>query len=125
MGRESIAMTRDELVAFLGAQRWMVLGTIDPDGGPAGDLVPVRLDGDRLRFAVARGSRAAENVARDPRVCCAADEFPTYYEIRGAVVHGRAEADGTDDRLGADWGEWALPLDDVASFDFRKIRNRY
>jgi nitroimidazol reductase NimA-like FMN-containing flavoprotein (pyridoxamine 5'-phosphate oxidase superfamily) len=124
MGREAIAMTRDELVAFLGAQRWMVLGTLDPDGAPAGDLVPVRLDGDRLCFAAARGSRAAENVARDPRVCCAADEFPSYYEIRGAVVNGRAEPEVAADRLGPDWVEWALPLDDVTSFDFRKIRNK-
>ena len=122
MGREAIAMTNAELLEFLGTQRWTALGTLDPDGTPVGEVVPVGLDGERLRFAVARGSRAHENIARDPRVCCAADEFPSYYEIRGAVAHGRAEPHGD---AGAEWVEYTIPLDDVRSFDFRKIRNKY
>lgn len=122
MGREAIAMTRPELLDFLGAQRWTALGTLDPDGTPVGELVPVVLDGERLRFAVAKGSRAHENIVRDPRVCCAADEFPSYYEIRGAVAHGRAELHG---EAGPEWVEYAIPLDDVRSFDFRKIRAKY
>jgi len=125
MAREAIAMTREELLAFLGTQRWVALGTLDPDGTPVGDLVPVVLDGERLRFAVPRGSRADDNIRRDPRVCCAADEFPSYYEIRGAVAHGRAEPHGTPDRLGSEWTEYAIVLDDVTSFDFRKVRNKY
>ena len=124
MPREAIAMTRDELLAFLGAQQWVALGTLDPDGTPVGDLAPAVVDGERLCFAVPRGSRADDNIRRDPRVCCAADEFPSYYEIRGAVAHGRAEAH-VSDRLGPDWSEWAIPLDDVTSFDFRKVRNKY
>ena len=124
MAREAIAMTRDELLAFLDAQRWVALGTLDPDGTPVGDLAPAVLDGERLCFAVPRGSRADDNIRRDPRVCCAADEFPSYYEIRGAVAHGRAEAH-TSERLGPEWSEWAIALDDVTSFDFRKVRNKY
>jgi hypothetical protein len=124
MPRETIAMTRDELRVFLGAQRWVALGTLDPDGTPVGELAPATLDGDRLCFAVPRGSRADDNIRRDPRVCCAADEFPSYYEIRGAVAHGCAEAYASD-RLGPEWSEWSISLDDVASFDFRKVRNRY
>jgi len=124
MPREAIAMTRDELLAFLGTQHWVALGTLDPDGTPVGDLAPTVLDGERLCFAVPRGSRADDNIRRDPRVCCAADEFPSYYEIRGAVAHGRAEAH-TSERLGPAWSEWAIPLDDVTSFDFRKVRNKY
>ncbi len=120
MPRQAIEMTRAELLAFVGAQRWVALGTLDPDGTPAGDLVPVRLVEETLRFAVPRGSRADDNIRRDARVCCAADEFPSYYEIRGVVVHGRAEPTGVGD--GGDWVEYTLSLDDVASFDFRKIR---
>ena len=121
MPREAIAMTPAEVLAFLGAQRWMALGTLDPDGTPAGDLVPVRLVETTLRFAVPRGSRADDNIRRDARVCCAADEFPSYYEIRGVVVHGHAEPSGVGE--GGEWTEYALGLDDVASFDFRKIRH--
>ena len=124
MPREAIAMTRDELLAFLGAQRWVALGTLDADGTPVGDVAPAVLDGERLCFAVPRGSRADDNIRRDPRVCCAADEFPSYYEIRGAVAHGRAEPHSTG-RLGPDWSEYTIPLDEVTSFDFRKVRNKY
>ena len=119
MAREAIAMSGDELVAFLGAQRWVALSTLDPDGTPVADVAPVRLDGDRLCFAVARGSHADDNIRRDPRVACAADEFPAYYEIRGAVAHGIAEPRPT---ANPDWIEYAIPLDDVTSFDFKKIR---
>ncbi len=121
MAREAIAMTRDEVLAFFGAQGWVALATLDGDGTPVGDVAPVRLDGDRLCFAVPRGSQADDNIRRDPRVACGADEFPSYYEIRGAVAHGRAEPLGGAD---GDWAEWAIPLDDVASFDFRKIRKK-
>ena len=125
MAREAIAMTRDEMRAFLGTQRWVALGTLDPDGTPVGDLVPATLDGERLRFAVPRGSRADDNIRRDPRVCCAADEFPSYYEIRGVIAHGRAEPHANADRLGPEWLELSIPIDDVSSFDFRKVRNKY
>lgn len=125
MGREQIALTRAELTEFLRAQRWVTLATLDADGTLAAEIVPAVLEGERLCFAVARGSRAHENVERDPRVACAADEFPSYYEIRGATVHGRAEPRDAGDRLGADWVEYAIPLDDGFSFDFRKIRNKY
>ena len=37
-------MTRGEMLAFFGAQRWVALGTLDPDGTPVGDVVPVLLD---------------------------------------------------------------------------------
>ncbi len=125
MAREAVAMTPDELRAFLGAQRWIVLATLDPDGTPVADVAPVRLDGQRLCFAVPRDSHADDNIRRDPRVACAADEFPTYYEIRGAIAHGTAEAQSPHASLAPDWVEYAIRLDDVASFDFKKIRNKY
>ena len=125
VAREAIAMPREELLAFLGAQRWVALATLDPDGTPAGEIAPAVLDGERLCFAVARGSRAHDNVERDPRVACAADEFPSYYETRGATAHGRAARRPGPARLGPDWVEYTIPLDDVFSFDFRKIRRQY
>jgi hypothetical protein len=83
-----------------------------------------RLDGERLCFAV-RAARAPTTTSVATRASAARpDEFPSYYEIRGAVAHGRAEA-ARRSRLGPDWSEWAIPLDDVASFDFRKVRNKY
>jgi hypothetical protein len=125
MARETIGMSHEDLLAFLGAQRWVTLATLAADGTPVGEIAPALLDGERLSFAVARGSSAHENLERDPRVACAADEFPAYYEIRGATAHGRAELRAGAARLGPDWVEYTIPLDDVFSFDFRKIQQKY
>lgn len=125
-------MSGDELHQFLAVQDWMVLATVDPDGSPAGDVVPAVLAEERLYFAVAPEGPSHRNLGRDPRACCAADAFPSYYEIRGAMVHGRAETATTPPgehavarAAAAGAVVFALPLDDVASFDFAKIRNKY
>jgi nitroimidazol reductase NimA-like FMN-containing flavoprotein (pyridoxamine 5'-phosphate oxidase superfamily) len=141
MARESIAMSREECVAFLGAQRWVALGTLDAGGGPWSTLAPAALLGDALYFSVPETSREEQNLSRDARACCAADQFPTYYEIRGVTAHGRArrireaaELARVSPRLdskglpgwpsGARLAVFALPLDDLFSFDFGKIQNR-
>ena len=121
----------------------MVLGTLDPDGSPFADAVRCRLEGERLAFSVPRASRSHANLQRDPRACCASDRFASYYEIRGLTVHGRAarlEDEAARARLapglaepegpalggGANESElYSLPLDDVFSFDFGKIRDKF
>ena len=135
-------MTGEEVRAYLSEERWMVLGTLDPDGSPWADAVRCRLEGERLTFSVPRASRSAANLSRDPRACCASDRFASYYEIRGLSVHGRAarvEDGATRARLAPALAEsegpaqggapaeselYCLPLDDVFSFDFGKIRNK-
>ena len=143
MARERIAMPQDEAVALLADQRWVVLATLDTDGSPWADLAACALEGDALYFRVCRGTRSHGNVERDPRVCCSIDVFPSYYEIRGASLHGAARrvddaslrtnlgerlahpgvpvADDTGDRSDL----YALPLDDVFSFDFGRIKSQY
>jgi nitroimidazol reductase NimA-like FMN-containing flavoprotein (pyridoxamine 5'-phosphate oxidase superfamily) len=143
VARERISMTRDEVRAYLAQERWMVLGTLDPDGGPFADAVRCALDGERLAFAVPRAGRSAANLRRDARACCSSDRFASYYEIRGVTVHGRAER-VVDEALrvrlaaalaapegparGAAEAEselYALPLDDFFGFDFAKIREKF
>ncbi|HYC22725.1 MAG TPA: pyridoxamine 5'-phosphate oxidase family protein [Candidatus Bathyarchaeia archaeon] len=132
-------MSRAEVLEFLRDESWLVLATLDADGSPFGDVVPATLDGEMLCFCVARNGRSQANIARDDRVCCSSDRFPSYYEIKGVTVHGRARevtdpapaariaslcsAPGLD--AGADRAVYALGLDDVSSFDFAKIRNKY
>lgn len=127
--RERIAMTPAEILRFLADQCWMVLATLDADGSPWGDTVPCLLAGETLYFAVRRGGRTHANLERDPRACCAQDRFPSYYEIQGVTLHGRARA-ATDapaaSRLAAPGGAvYCLGLDDVFSFDFAKIRDKH
>ena len=133
MARERIEMSAEEVGAFLGRQRWVVLGTLDPSGAPEADLAVCGLAGATLYFGVERGSRSARHIAHDARVCCANDQFPTYYEIAGVTAHGRARpvTDAAEIARAravigdtADRAIYALPLDDVVSFDFAKIQNR-
>ena len=133
MPRESIAMSNEELSAFIGAKPWIVVGTLDEDGSPWGDVAASLIEGGRLIFAVPDETRAAANIERDPRVVCMNDQYPTYYEIKGVTIHGRAEPvddpalaarlpSDPIDREAADRTVYAVPLDDVTSFDFTKIK---
>ena len=132
-------MSPAEVLEFLRDESWLVLATLDADGSPFGDVVPAMLDGETLCFCVSRNGRSRANIARDDRVCCSTDRFPSYYEIKGVTVHGRAR-EFTDPavvarivprcsalglEVGADRAVYALGLDDVSSFDFAKIRNKY
>ena len=135
MPRESIAMSHGEVIDFLQDKRWMVLGTIDGDGGPWADAVACVLREETLVFRVPASSRSYANMQRDGRVCLATDQYPTYYEIKGVTAHGHARLVGGGGVLAGvpdpvqpgdegDGALYAISLDDVASFDFAKIKNK-
>ncbi len=138
MPRESIAMSREELLAFLKDERCLALGTLDESGRVWPDAAACLLQGETLYFRIPRRSRSHANIRRDARVCCSLDRFPSYYEIKGATLHGMAREvsdravrpalDGLPDpvtgRDDADGAFYAIGLDDVASFDFAKIKRR-
>jgi hypothetical protein len=67
-------------------------------------------------LAVGGRDRARQAIAADDRVCCAVEVCPSYYEIRGVSVHGRAEP--VDDRT------VKVRTERTTSFDFGKIRER-
>ena len=138
MPREQISMTLYDAIAFLQGRTWVALATLEPDGSPWADIVPSLLQRDRLFFRVPTASRSHANIQRDQNVCCANDQYPTYYEIKGVVIHGKAERVGEDDippglrerpdplqpGAGPEGACYALPVADVVSFDFSKIVGR-
>jgi hypothetical protein len=108
-------MSAGEIRAFLATQSRAVVGALDA-GAPIGTVADVRLvDGEiEVTFSTDEPLRLA--VAVDDRVCVVAEQFPTYYEIKGVCAHGRARpVDGTGGRT------FRLGLDDVTSFDFGKL----
>jgi hypothetical protein len=111
--RESISLTHAEVAAFLRTRDHMVLAMLRLDGSPDATIVTTHLDGDTLLVDAPPEIRDA--VAGDDRVCCAAEVCPSYYEIKGVAVHGRAELD--DGRL-------RVPIANATSFDFARIRER-
>ncbi len=121
-----ISMSDAELTAFLDKQAWMLLVTLDPSGAPTTALVRAAREGDRMLCEVTEDDEAAGNLRRDPRACLANDEYPAYYEIRGVTLHGEAVAVPEARGLGGEERRvYALGIDDVVSFDFAKIKNKY
>jgi hypothetical protein len=115
--RADIAMTAAEIDAFLTVQSEVVIGTLTADGMPAATVARCDYDGDAMVISLPAGSAAVDDLRRDPRMCCIAEQFATYYEIKGVIVHGRADLGGT-----ADGRQLVrVPLADVVSFDFAKL----
>ena len=133
MPRERIDMSRGEVLDFLREEQRLVLGTLDADGTPWADAAPCSLQGEVLYFSIPRDSRSLANIQRDDRVCCSLDQYPTYYEIKGATLHGHAVAVTDPATLATirfdrsprgDAAVFGIGLDDVVSFDFAKLKNR-
>ncbi len=89
--RDLMAMSEDEIAAFLSEERRADIGTINADGTP--HLVP-------MSFVVVEGlltvwtdprSRKVANLRRDPRITCLVEEGATFAEMRAVQLSGRAE----------------------------------
>ena len=141
-----IAMTKDELDAFLREERMCRLGSVDGDGAPHVSPLWFVWDGSALWLHSIVKSQRWVNLMRDPRVSVAVDAGVGYVELRGVELLGRVEVVGdvprgddphpdTDppERL---WAErytggtffsdgkhaWLrLDPDKVVSWDFRKL----
>ncbi|MFA5884135.1 MAG: hypothetical protein WDA60_09825 [Acidimicrobiia bacterium] len=113
--RPDISMTTDEITAFLGTQRRVVVAALDGTA-PVGTVAAVRLDGGELEVTLRTDDDVRALLASDDRVCVIAEQFPTYYEIKAVCAHGRARSvDGSGGRT------FRVGLDDVTSFDFGKL----
>lgn len=86
--RDKVAMTADEVAAFLAGSRKLQLATINRDGTPhLVTMYYVMLDG-RIAFWTYRASQKALNLARDPRVTCLVEAGEQYFDLRGVQVQG-------------------------------------
>lgn len=136
MARENNSLSPAEIETFVAGAEWMVLGTLDRSGAPRASAVPVVASAGMLHFAVPPGSAAEADLAGDARCCCSADVFPSYYEIKGATIHGSArkidsapmagELAARAARHGLAAGTvFAIPLlEDAFGFDFAKLERR-
>ncbi|MFI7641999.1 pyridoxamine 5'-phosphate oxidase family protein [Nonomuraea sp. NPDC049400] len=95
--RARIAMSDDDVTAFLEGSRKLQLATINPDGMPHLVTMFYGLDEGRITFWTYAKSQKARNLARDPRVSCLVETGDDYGELRGVLVYGKAERlDGRD-----------------------------
>jgi PPOX class probable F420-dependent enzyme len=94
-----IAMSAEELSAFLDQQHTCRFATTGPDGP---HVAPVWFvwDGQAIWvYSLTRSQRWA-NVARDPRVAVVIDDGHHYHELRGIEIEGEATMVGPVPRTG-------------------------
>ena len=73
------ASLSERVRAFLAADRFASLATVDPDGSPRQAVIWYRLDGDEIVVNSKAGRRWPSNLERDPRVSLAVgDESDGY-----------------------------------------------
>ena len=111
-------MGDEEVDLFLRTQARAVVVALDADGLPSGGVGRLVAGDGTVGFVLRAEDPVVALLGRDERACCIAEEFPSYYGIRGAMVHGRARA-----VAGADPGEAAfdLTVEQVVSYDFGKL----
>ena len=84
--RDQIAMTDDELRAFVAEQMIVSVATLGPRGRP--HLVPLWYvaDGLVLRSWTYAKSQKAKNLERDPRATLQIEDGVLYHELRGVML---------------------------------------
>ncbi|ARF54065.1 pyridoxamine 5'-phosphate oxidase family protein [Streptomyces gilvosporeus] len=142
-----IMMARDELDAFLAAQRTCRVATVGGDGAPHVGALWFAWDGTALwLYSITRSKRWAQ-LRKDPRIAVVVDDGDAYGELRGVELAGEAvrvgeaprtgercpELDGPERLFAAKYfGMEAMPHDgrhawlrltpkSVVSWDFRKM----
>ena len=88
--RDRVAMTPDEVAAFLAGSRKLQLATINRDGTPHLVTMFYVMLGGRIAFWTYRASQKARNLARDPRLTCLVETGEEYFDLRGVQVTGLA-----------------------------------
>lgn len=97
--RDQIAMSDDELRAFLAEQRVVTCATIGPNGRP--HLMPLwyAVDDLVLRGWTYAKSQKAKNLERDPRATLQVENGELYHELRGVMMECDVAIERDADRV--------------------------
>ena len=88
--RDRVAMTDEEIAAFLAANRKLQLATINRDGTPHLVTMYYTMLAGQLAFWTYRTSQKALNLARDARLTCLVETGQEYFDLLGVQVTGTA-----------------------------------
>jgi PPOX class probable F420-dependent enzyme len=88
--RNKIAMTSDEIDAFLHERQTMNVATFGPDGNIHLVAMWYGFLGDNPAFETYTKSQKVLNVRRDPRLTVIVEDGDVYEELRGVEIVGRA-----------------------------------
>lgn len=88
--RKLIAMSDEEIQAFLQEQRTLQVATIGRDGYPHLVAMWYVLFEQKIAFWTYTRSQKAVNLRRDPRLTCLVEAGERYDELRGTQIKGQA-----------------------------------
>jgi hypothetical protein len=116
--RRNIGMGAREIDDFLATHTDVVVVGLDAEGLASGAVGRLDLDAGAVGFALRADDPVVALLGHDDRACCVVEQFPSYYEIKGVMLHGRASA-----AVHGEPGEATFVLDvqRVVSYDFSKL----
>jgi PPOX class probable F420-dependent enzyme len=79
----------EDVRRLLDGPTFVVITTLNPDGGPHSTVMWAKRDGDDVIFSTVRGRKKARNLERDPRVsvCAYNPSQPySYFTVQGEVT---------------------------------------
>ena len=100
--RELIAMSPQEVAAYLGEQRRIIIVTIGADGMPHPMPMNYGVDGEgRIIIVTFRKSQKVKNLERDPRATLLVESGGTYAELKSVILYCHAEILRESDQVAA------------------------
>jgi PPOX class probable F420-dependent enzyme len=87
--RAQIAMTDDEVAAFVERGRTATMATIGPTGAPHVVAMWYAVIDGKIWFETKSKSQKAQNLRRDDRITCMIEDGLTYDTLRGVSIEGR------------------------------------
>jgi PPOX class probable F420-dependent enzyme len=87
--RAAIALSPEEVSAYLASARTAVLVTIGPDGVPDPVGMWFVMDGEDLVMRTYAKSQKVRNLERDPRVSVLVEDGESYQTLRGVQLSGQ------------------------------------
>lgn len=120
MPKRDIRMAGGEVDRFLRTRDTAVVVGAPADGAPWAAVGRLHYDGSDVSFSVPADDPVVALLERDDRACCVVEQFPSYYEIKGVMLHGHAIR--RRQTTGAD-ADFELDVEKIVSFDFAKLRD--
>ena len=121
--RAQIRMTDEEVRQFLDQTKTMIICSIGKDGVPHPMPMWFGLEEDgAVIMTTFTKSQKILNLKRDPRVTLLAEAGESYSDLRGVVIHGKAEIDTEVESVFATLRKVSVRMGTVPADDSEAIR---
>jgi len=118
MPKQDIRMAEEEVDRFLRSQTTAMIIATAAESAPQGAVGRLLYDRRHVSFSLLDSDPVVRLLADDDRACCVVEQFPSYFEIMGVMLHGHATR-----RKDSEPGQatFDLEVDKIVSFDFGKL----